>query len=420
MYDSEWGSSSAVRADGLYPSGPWFESRLPYHHRVTDPDPAPLKQVARDWIERAHPALVDLSHRIHANPELGYQEVRASGWLSDVLEESGFTVERGVGGLPTAFRATYGNGSLCVAFIAEYDALPEVGHACGHNIIATTAVGAAVGLAAVAEQADVAVLVIGTPAEEGGAGKVELLDAGIFNGVHAALMIHPGPGDVLEPEVLAAQSLEIVYTGVPSHAGAAPERGVNAADALVVAQVALGLLRQSLLPTDRVHGIVKVGGEAMNIIPGRTEAIWMIRAATVARLEEVRAKVRRCFEAGALASGATLEIKEHAVYADMRHDHDLTALYRANLEALGHTFGAAIDFNRFSTDQGNVSYAVPAIHPILDIGSGEATNHQPEFAAATVTPAGDQAILDGALALAWTAIDAALDKQVRSALTHRE
>ena len=375
-----------------------------------------LKQAARERIERAQPELIELSHRIHANPELGYQEQLAAGWLTDWLEGTGFVVERGAGDLPTAFRATFGQGAVNVAFIAEYDALPEVGHACGHNIICTSALGAAVGLAAVADQLDVRVSVIGTPAEEGGAGKVELLNAGMFDGVHCALMVHPGPAEVLEPEVLAAQSLEIVYTGVPSHAGAAPEGGINAADGLVIAQVALGLLRQSLLPTDRVHGIVTVGGEAMNIIPARAEAIWMIRAATVARLEELRDKVRRCFEAGALASGATLAIKEHTVYADMRHDHELTALYKANLEALGRKFGGATEFSRFSTDQGNVSYVVPAIHPIIDIGAAPAVNHQPEFAAATVTSAGDKAILDGALTLAWTAIDAGADPDLRQRL----
>jgi amidohydrolase len=375
-----------------------------------------LKQAARERIEAAGPALVELSHRIQANPELGYKEMKASGWCADWLEAAGFKVERGVGGLATAFRATFGNGPLNVAYLAEYDALPEVGHACGHNIIATSSLGAAVGLAAVADQAGVTVIVIGTPAEEGGAGKIELIDAGIFNGVHCALMVHPGPADVLEPEVLAAQSYDIVYEGRTAHAGAAPEKGINAADALVVAQVALGLLRQSLLPTDRVHGIVKLGGEAMNIIPGRTEATWMVRGAAVARLEEVRARVKQCFEAGALASGATLSINEHPVYADMRHDHDLVALYQANAEALGRTFGGTTTFTRFSTDQGNVSYVVPAIHPIIDIDCAPAVNHQPEFTAATVTPAGDKAILDGALALAWTAIDAASNPQLRARL----
>lgn len=379
-----------------------------------------LKAIARERIERAQPELIELSHRIHANPEMGYQETKASGWLADWLEKASFKVERGVGGLPTAFRATFGSGRLNVAFLAEYDALPGVGHACGHNIIATSTLGAAAGLAAVADQAGVTVSVIGTPAEEGGAGKIELIDADIFKGVHCALMVHPGPADVLEPEVLAAQSYDIVYEGRTAHAGAAPEKGINAADALVVAQVAIGLLRQALLPTDRVHGIVKLGGEAMNIIPGRTEATWMVRGATVARLEEVRAKVKRCFEAGALASGATLSIYDHPVYADMRHDHDLVALYQANAEALGRTFGGTSTFTRFSTDQGNVSYVVPAIHPIIDINCAPAVNHQPEFTAATVTPAGDKAIMDGALALAWTAIDAAQDQDLRQRLVAGE
>jgi amidohydrolase len=379
-------------------------------------DSSALKLRAREPIERAMPELVELSHRLYANPELNYAEVKAAGWLTDWLESAGFAVERGIADLPTAFRATFGDGPLKVAFIAEYDALPDVGHACGHNIIATSSLGAAVGLAAVADEASVTVSVIGTPAEEGGGGKIVMVEKGVFDGVDCALMIHPGPADVLEPEVLAAQSLDIIYTGVPSHAGAAPEKGINAADALVIAQTALGLLRQSLLSTDRVHGIVTSGGEAVNIIPARTTAHWMVRASTAARLDELRAKVLRCFEAGALATGATLEVKEYPVYADMRYDADLNALYRANAEALGRSFGGTTTFTRFSTDQGNVSYVTPSIHPILDIGCSPAVNHQPEFAAATITPTGDKAILDGALALAWTAIDAALDVQVRGRL----
>jgi amidohydrolase len=313
---------------------------------------------------------------------------------------------------------------LNIAYLVEYDALPEVGHACGHNVIAASSVGAAVALAPVVEQFGLRVTVIGTPAEEGGAGKQLLMDAGVFEGVHAALMVHPGPNDQLLPEVLAAQSFDIAYQGVPSHAGAFPERGVNAADAMVVAQVALGLLRQSLLPTDRVHGVVTVGGEAMNIIPARTEARWMIRAATVARMDELRPKVLRCFEAGATASGASLSIEPHTLYADMIHDPDLTRFYRANLESLGRAFidtggdvpEDALLMTRFSTDMGNVSYAMPSIHPIIGIDSAPAVNHQPEFTAAAVTPAADRAIFDGAVGLAWTAIDAAADEGVRNRL----
>jgi amidohydrolase len=376
-----------------------------------------MKQTARERIAAALPSLVELSHRLHANPELNFEEVKSAGWITDWLESAGFAVERGIADLPTAFRATVGNGPLKVAFVAEYDALPDVGHACGHNIIATSSLGAAVGLAAVADEAGVTVSVIGTPAEEGGGGKIIMVERGVFNDVDSALMIHPGPADVLEPEVLAAQSIDAMYTGVPSHAGAAPEKGVNAADALVVAQVALGLLRQSLLPTDRVHGIVTSGGEAVNIIPARTTAHWMVRASTAARLDELRSKVLKCFEAGAVATGAKLEIKEYPVYADMRHDADLVRLYQQNAEALGRTFGGTTTFTRFSTDQGNVSYVTPSIHPILDIGCSPAVNHQPEFTAATIAPSGDKAIEDGALALAWTAIDAATDDTIRTRLS---
>jgi amidohydrolase len=383
------------------------------------------KKLARERVERAHEALIGLSHWIHANPELGYEEFRACGWVADWLEKAGFEVEVGVGGLETAVMGVLGPGPLNVALLVEYDALPEVGHACGHNVIAASSVGAAVALAAVADKIGLRVTVLGTPAEEGGAGKQLLLDAGAFEGVHFSLMIHPGPNDQLLPEVLAAQSIDVTYTGVPSHAGAFPERGVNAADALVLAQVAIGLLRQSILPTDRVHGIVSVGGEAPNIIPARTEGRWMIRAASVARLDELREKVLRCFEAGALASGASLEVNAHTVYADMVHDQDLTRLYRANAEALGRTFidvdgqeppPGTLLMTRFSTDMGNVSYAVPGIHPIIGIDSAPAVNHQPEFTAAAATPAADQAILDGAIALAWTAIDAATDEEIRARL----
>ena len=388
-------------------------------------DTKKYKRRARHRAERAHEALIGLSHWIHANPELGYEEFRAAGWVAEWLEKAGFAVETGVGGLETAVLGTYGPGPLNVALLVEYDALPEVGHACGHNVIAATSVGAAVALAGVAGDVGLQVTVIGTPAEEGGAGKQLLMDAGVFQGVHAALMIHPGPNDQLLPEVLAAQSIDVTYTGVPSHAGAFPERGINAGDAMVVAQVAIGLLRQSLLATDRVHGIVKVGGEAANIIPARTEGSFMIRAASVGRMDELRDKVIRCFEAGALASGATLELVARLGYSDMIHDPDLTRFYKANLEDLGHRFiddpetpedPDALLMTRFSTDMGNVSYAIPSIHPIIGIASAPAVNHQPEFTAAAASPAADQAILDGAIALAWTAIDAATDDEVRERL----
>ena len=386
----------------------------------TDP-----KEIARLRVERAHEALIGLSHWIQANPELNYQETLAAGWLIEWLEKAGFKVERNVAGLETAFVGRFGPGPLKVAIIAEYDALPEVGHACGHNIISACAIGAGIALAAVADQLQMEVSVVGTPAEEGGGGKIVMVDQGVFNEFHCALMTHPGPSDLLLPEVLAAQTLEVTYTGKPAHAGSFPERGINAADAIVVAQVAIGLLRQALTPGDRVHGIVQSGGEASNIIPAKVTAEWMVRAPSVARLDELREKVKRCFEAGALASGAELAFVERPPYADMRHDAHLAALYGKNLEALGRSFTGKpgdrkrLDMNRFSTDMGNVSYVTPSIHPILGIDSAPAVNHQPEFTAATISPTADQAIYDGAVALAWTAIDAAQDADLRARLLER-
>lgn len=379
------------------------------------------KLIARQRLERVFDSLVGLSHWIWANPELNYQERLAAARLVESLEQEGFRVDRGVAGLETAFVGRYGPGPLNVAIVAEYDALPEVGHACGHNIIAASAIGTGVALAGVADQLGMRVDIIGTPAEEGGGGKIVMVEQGVFAEEHCALMVHPGPSDLLLPEVLAAQTLEIAYTGRAAHAGSFPERGVNAADAMVVAQVALGLLRQSFIAGDRVHGIVTSGGEASNIIPARTSAEWMIRAPSVNRLEELGQRVVRCFEAGALASGAKLELSRRPVYADMRHDTDLSALYRANLESLGRSFDqpGQLEMTRFSTDMGNVSYVVPSIHPILGIDSAPAVNHQPEFTAATISPAADQAIFDGALALAFTAIDAAADERTRTRLLDR-
>ncbi|HWH24839.1 MAG TPA: amidohydrolase, partial [Candidatus Limnocylindria bacterium] len=234
-----------------------------------------LKDRARAAVERAHASLVELSHAIHAEPELMFQEHRAAELVAGWLEAAGFAVERGVAGLPTALVGRIGDGPLEIALLAEYDALPEVGHACGHNVIAATACGAAAGLAGVAGELGLRLTVLGTPAEEGGAGKQLMLDAGLFDSAHVALMNHPGPSDLLLPEVLAAQTLDIAYAGRPAHAAAFPQLGINAADALVVAQVAIGLLRQALLPTQRVHGIVTGGGEAPNIIPASTSARFM-------------------------------------------------------------------------------------------------------------------------------------------------
>jgi amidohydrolase len=378
---------------------------------------ADAKEAARERVEQARDELVALSHRIHAHPELGFQEERACAWLCELLEGAGLEVERGVGELPTAFAARAGSGPLQVVVCAEYDALPAVGHACGHNLIAAMAAGAGMALARVADDAGLRVTVLGTPAEEDGGGKILLLQRGVFDGAHAAMMVHPSPYEQAEMPIIAATQFQVAYTGREAHASAYPFLGVNAADALVVAQTAIGLLRQQLRAGDRVHGIVTRGGDAPNVIPAHTTAAWMVRSETLDRLEEVKTKVARCFEAGALASGTTLELSEdHEPYAEMRHDHELSALYRRNAEALGRSFLDRSDRGAGSTDMGNVSLALPSIHPTIGIDTLPAVNHQPEFTARCVTPAADRAVVDGAVAMAWTAIDAAADQALRERL----
>ena len=379
-----------------------------------------LKDSARRRVEKDRPSLLDLSPRIHANPELGLEERRSSAWVAEALRDAGLDVETGVCGLPTAVAARAGSGPLHVGICAEYDALPDIGHACGHNVIAAAAVGAGAALAEVAEEAGLTVSVLGTPAEESHGGKITMLEGGAFDGVHAAMMVHPAPFEAVEFPIIAAATLEVRYTGKTAHASAFPEQGVNAADALTVAQVGIGLLRQHLRQTDRVHGIVTHGGDAPNVVPASTEGVFMVRAATLSELEDVRAKVERCFEAGALATGATLEITALPPYAEMRVDPDIADVYRRNAEAAGRSFPdlpEALRRAAASTDMGNVSHAIPSIHPALGVDSLPAVNHQPEFAAHCVTAEADRAVVEGAIAMAWTAIDLAADDRVRERLT---
>ncbi len=365
------------------------------------------KSRARAVVERERDALVALSHRIHAHPELKFEEEHSSEWTASLLADAGLDVAIGVYDLPTAFACRVGDGPLHLAICAEYDALPGIGHACGHNIIAAMAVGAGLALAPLVDDLGITVTVIGTPAEEGGGGKVFLLERGAFDGVHASMMVHPAPTEDLVPRVSAVSHFAVRYTGRSAHAAAAPELGVNAADAFTVAQTAIALLRQHLRPTDQVHGIVTHGGDAANIVPARTEGDWMVRARTRDELAVVRPRIDRCFEAGALATGATLDMRDVApVYAEMVHDADIVELYRTNAAQLGRP-AAQDETMTFSTDMGNVSLAMPSIHPCIAIESAGAVNHQPEFAAACVNASADRAVAEGALAMAWTAIDVA-------------
>jgi amidohydrolase len=378
------------------------------------------KAAARETIEEARSTLVPLSHRIHAHPELGFEEEQAAAWLCEALVDGRFAVERGVCELPTAFVGRAGSGPLHVAICAEYDCLPGIGHACGHNVIGSSAVGAALALARVADDVGLTVSVVGTPAEESGGGKILLLERGAFAGVHAAMMVHPAPLDIADPMMLAWSQFDVHYHGKEAHASAFPELGINALDALTLAQTAIGLLRQHMRPTDRVHGIITKGGDAANVVPAHTSARYMVRAETSADLDEIQQKVFRCFEAGALATGARLDIRPASPpYADVKHDGQIASIYRRNAEQLGRFFpdlGSMARRASGSTDMGNISQALPAIHPTIGLGCFPVVNHQPEFAAYCATPVADQALIDGAIAMAWTAIDLATEEPVRSRL----
>ncbi len=371
-------------------------------------------------IDASRDALLALSRTIHANPELGYEEFISSAATADAAENAGFTVEREAAGLATAFRATAGSGHFTIAFCAEFDALPDVGHACGHNIIAASSVGAAIGLAAVANEIDARVVLLGTPSEEGGGGKIDLINAGYFDDVHAAMMIHPWPTERLEAACLAVDHFDVIFTGKDAHASAAPWEGRNALDAFTIANVALALLRQQLPPGDQFHGILAEGGSAANIIPASTVVRFMCRSVTSERLAALRVRVNKCFDAAALATGCDVRIEELGhQFSHMVSDTGLLAHYRREAEALGRSFDlddAGAPLPTISTDMANVSLVVPSIHPLLRIETNGAVNHQPEFTAACVTPSADVAIVDGARALARTAIDAALDEPLRQRL----
>lgn len=382
------------------------------------------KAGARERLDAAtRERLIGLSHRIHAHPEVGFEEERACAWVSESLAEAGFAVETGIGGLPTALVARKGSGPLHVALCAEYDSLPGIGHACGHNMIAAMSVGAAIAAARVADDVGLTITVVGTPNEESGGGKIILLDHGAFAGVHAAMMVHPAPVDAVEPPLIAFEQLDVRYTGKSAHAAAFPELGVNAADALTIAQTAIGLLRQHIHTTDRIHGICTKGGDAPNVVPADTRAHYIVRAKTLEELDDIRGKVLRCFQAGAIATGATVAIEPVSQpYAEMHHQAEMAALYEQNAVALGRSFPdvrAILERASGSTDMGNVSLRIPSIHPFIGIDSFPAVNHQPEFAAHCVSPAADHAVVDGALAVAWTAIDLATTPALRDRLLTR-
>jgi amidohydrolase len=363
--------------------------------------------------------LLALSHEVHGLAENSFEEHLSAPVVHGVLAEAGFAVESGVAGLPTAFVATYGSGDLVVGICAEYDALPDIGHACGHNIIASSAVGAALGLATVADRLGLTVKVLGTPAEEHGGGKVLMLEAGLFDDLTLSLMIHPGNDDV-HPAVTHTQGVSryaATFTGKAAHAAAAPHRGVNAADAAVVTQVAVGLLRQQLPGSSRVAVFVREGGRATNIIPERVVLDFEVREFDLDEQRRLRERVLSCFEAGALATGCALEIEEtEPEYAPLLQDPRLSDRYAAAARCVGRDPVGHTSMTGGSTDMGNVSQLLPSIHPIIAVRFSENPPHTHGFAADAASPAADDAVIDGAVAMALTVIDVAQDPDLRREL----
>ncbi|HEY7565678.1 MAG TPA: M20 family metallopeptidase [Acidimicrobiia bacterium] len=369
------------------------------------------KERARITIETLGPTLVEISRWMYEHPEVAFEERESAARLAGLLHEYGLAVQFPAYGLPTAFAARAGSSGPEVVICAEYDALPGVGHACGHNIIATAAVGAGLALTPLADELGFRLTVLGTPAEELYGGKVDLINAGAFQGAALAMMVHPAPLDVVDPPVIAVEHIDVLFHGKEAHASSFPHLGVNALDAFVQAYVNVSTLRQQLEPTDRVHGIITHGGDAANIIPGLTRSTWYVRAPNRERLNVVSARVMACFEAAATATGCRLEVEQVGhPYEELVSNPVLRDLFAENSAALGRPMLHGSDIPATaagSTDMGNVSKLVPSLHPMLGIDSLPAVNHQKEFAAHTVTPAGEKAIIDGAVAMAWTVIDIA-------------
>jgi amidohydrolase len=371
----------------------------------------PALDRVEDTVRRRGGDQVEFSHAIHAEPELAFAEHRSCAKVRALVAERGFEITAAPGGLTTAFRADFGSGPLAVGVCAEYDALPGIGHACGHNIIAASAVGAALALADVADELGLTVALVGTPAEEFGGGKILLLNAGVFDDLALAVMVHPGPVDIAAARSLTLSAVRVDYRGREAHASASPYLGVNAADAVTVAQVAIGLLRQQLAPGQQVHGIVTDGGQAANVIPGRAELQYTMRATDAWSLAELEAKVGDCFTAGAVATGCEYSV-EHTepTYDALQPDPWLAETVRAEMTRLGR---APVDAQLEaahplgSTDMGNVTQLLPGIHPMVAVDAGGASLHQRDFATAAVGPSADKAVIEGAIMLARTVVNLA-------------
>jgi amidohydrolase len=351
--------------------------------------------------------LYNLSRNIHDNPEMGFHEYRAADWLVQYLEKNGFKVERGICGLETAFRANYGTGKPAVAFLAEYDALPDMGHGCGHNIIAASAAGAAVGVRAAVDECRGCVQVIGTPAEELYGGKITMCQRGAFSDLDAVLMVHPSNRDTAVTEALACQGLNVEFFGRASHAAGRPDYGINALEAMIQSFNAINSLRQHIKSSARIHGIITDGGQASNVVPAHSAGSFMVRAADEVYLAELKQKVINCFSGAALAAGAKLEYKwDELSYASILNNLTICQAFIHNMQKIGRkTLMEEADMSFGSTDFGNVSQLVPGMHAQVSITTREVSTHSPQFAEAAVSEIGLKAMIEAAKGLAMTAAD---------------
>lgn len=376
-----------------------------------------LKQRAAADVDRRRKELLELSLRIHSNPEIAFEEHESAETLAAFLETNGFGVERGICQISTAFRASAGSGEPRLAFLAEYDALPGVGHGCGHNIIGTASCAAAIALRPLLAEMGGTVMVIGTPAEEAAGGKVYMAARGAFDGLECAMLVHPGNRNTAVAFALACLELDVEFEGKAAHAAARPEAGLNALDAMVAAFVNIGLLRQQVRDSARIHGIITDGGQAVNVIPHHTAAQLLIRSEDDEYMDEVlKPKVLACFEGAAAATGCELKYRwgEDSRYKAMRTNRALADAYRANVESLGRQVVDQESHRSMgSTDMGNVSTIVPAIHPSIAIAPQDVPVHTIAFREIAASEAGHEGLVDSAKALAMTGIDVLLDDGLR-------
>ncbi len=381
--------------------------------------PTDLTQRIDSQLESERDALIDLSHRIHANPEIRFEEFQASAWLTQELERRGFSVQRGVAGLDTAFRAELAGAGPgpTVAILCEYDALPGIGHACGHNVIATMGAGAAFALAPLMRELPGRLVVLGTPAEEGGGGKVIMLEGGAFEGIDAAMMIHPLHLNQSNMPTLASCKWEVTYRGRPAHAALAPHLGVNALDAVRLAMAGIDALRQQVRQDVRLHSIITHGGDAPNIIPETAAMLAVARAADSRYLfEDLVPRLRNVFEGAALMTGARLELGDASrPYLEMAVNRPLEEAYERHVRRRGREVTPySLDEPGGSTDMGNVSQALPGLHGTLAIDD-VALPHTEPFREAARSPRGDETVIDGASIMAALSAELLTDPELLAA-----